>query len=46
MKKESKRHAEKIRQTRVEQERRRSNSISDPSGSGVIIIPNKNGDQI
>ena len=39
MKKESKRHAEKIRQTRAEQERRRSNSISDPSGSGVIIIP-------
>ena len=36
---EHKRHAEKIRQTRVEQERRRSNSISDPSGSGVIIIP-------
>ena len=36
---EHKRHAEKIRQTRVEQERRRSNSISDPSGSEVIIIP-------
>ena len=32
---EHKRHAEKIRQTRVEQERRRSNSISDPSGSGL-----------
>ena len=29
---ESKRHTEKIRHTRVEQERRRSNSISDPSG--------------
>ena len=36
---ESKRAAEKIRQTQVEQERRRSKSISDPSGSGVIIIP-------
>ena len=34
---ESKRHAENIRQTRVEQERRKSTSISDPSGSGVII---------
>ena len=36
---ESKRAAEKIRQTQVEQERRRSNSISDPTSSGVIIIP-------
>ena len=39
MKIESKRAAEKIRQTQVEQERRRSKSISDPSGSWVIIIP-------
>ena len=46
MKKESKRHAEKIRQTRVEQERRRSNSISDPSGSGVIIIPSNINDLV
>ena len=36
---ESKRASEKIRQTQVEQERQRSKSISDPSGSGVIIIP-------
>ena len=32
---ESKRHAEKIRQTRVEQERRRSNSISDLPARGL-----------
>ena len=35
----SKKAVEEIRQTQVEQERRRSNSISGPLGSGVIIIP-------
>ena len=35
----SKKAVEEIRQTQVEQERGRSNSISGPLGSGVIIIP-------